>query len=69
MLFSRHGTIRLLIAVTLCLITASAISSDRVKVGTKAPDFKLPVVLSDSTISLSDFIDKKIVIVHFWKSH
>ena len=37
-------------------------------VGSKAPNFKLPSLEKDQTISLSDFVNKKIVIVHFWKS-
>lgn len=36
--------------------------------GTKAPDFSLPVIESEEQITLSDFKDRKIVIVHFWKS-
>jgi hypothetical protein len=36
--------------------------------GSQAPDFTLPAIKSEEQITLSDFKDKKIVIVHFWKS-
>ena len=36
--------------------------------GTVAPDFSLPAIESEEQITLRDFKDKKIVIVHFWKS-
>ena len=64
---SLKGIVKLTIASLVLIITLPLISED-LKVGSRAPDFRLPVALSDSTISLSDFIDKKIVIVHFWKS-
>ena len=44
------------------------IAEDKLEVGSKAPEFSLPVVGSDEPIVMSDFVDKKIVIVHFWKS-
>ena len=43
-------------------------AEDKLAVGSKAPDFSLPVVGADKPIAMSDFVDKKIVIVHFWKS-
>ena len=58
-----------LVFLFLCfgLIGALAGNED-LKVGAKAPDFKLPSLEKDQTISLSDYVNKKIVIVHFWKS-
>jgi peroxiredoxin len=37
-------------------------------VGTPAPDFRLPSIGTGGDIGLKDFVNKKIVIVHFWKS-
>jgi peroxiredoxin len=37
------------------------------RVGIKAPDFELPAV-GGKKIALREFQNKKIVIVHFWKS-
>jgi peroxiredoxin len=42
-------------------------SQDGLKVGTKAPDFELPSV-TGKKVALREFADRKIVIVHFWKS-
>ncbi len=42
--------------------------SAQLKVGDTAPAFKLHNVNTKKFVTLSDFIDKKIVIVHFWKS-
>jgi hypothetical protein len=63
-----HKKIIVLTTVLLLLAAIPLVAGDKVKVGAQAPEFKLPVVLSDSTITLSDFVNKKIVIVHFWKS-
>ena len=52
-----------------CLGLAGMVSGgDDLAVGTKAPDFKLPSTEKEQTVILSDFVSKKIVIVHFWKS-
>ncbi|OVE78592.1 hypothetical protein BVY01_05020 [bacterium I07] len=53
------------------LLMSSAFSlpaSSAVKKGSPAPDFSIKKAGSEETVTLSDFKDKKIVIVHFWKS-
>ena len=42
-------------------------SQDGLRVGEKAPAFELPSV-GGKTIALREFENKKVVIVHFWKS-
>ena len=56
------------ILLFLTISVISAFADDKLPVGSKAPDFSLPVIGSDKSISISDYINKKIVIVHFWKS-
>ena len=68
MSITRNRSNHFFIVVILLLAALPVLAGDKVEVGSKAPEFKLPVALSDSTISLSDFVDKKVVIVHFWKS-
>ena len=46
----------------------SVLAADGLAVGTPAPDFRLPSIGSGGEIGLKDYLDKKIVIVHFWKS-
>ncbi len=46
----------------------TAAAPEKLKLGEAAPDFSLPRVDTGATVKLSDFRDKKIVIVHFWKS-
>jgi len=43
-------------------------ANDKLDIGSKAPDFSLPAIGAEKTVSLTDFVNKKIVIVHFWKS-
>ena len=54
------------------LLTLTCIGLSRAQekpvTGSAAPDFSLLSVTADSTVRLSDYVDKKIVIVHFWKS-
>ena len=58
-----------LLILCFCLGLVGILSgSEDLKEGTKAPDFKLPSIEKDQTVSLSDFVNKKIVIVHFLKS-
>ena len=45
-----------------------AAAPDKLKPGQKAPEFTLKNVMNGEKVSLSDFVDKKIVIVHFWKA-
>ncbi len=47
---------------------SSAYAQSRFGIGSHAPDFTLQQAGSDETVTLSDFVDKKIVIVHFLKS-
>ena len=54
--------------VMITLIVTPVFSKVELEVRSKAPDFTLAVAGADSSITLSDFVDKKIVIVHFWKS-
>ena len=56
----------LLIFMVLSLFPLYA--EDKLEVGSKAPEFSLPAEGADKPIAMSDFVDKKIVIVHFWKS-
>jgi hypothetical protein len=46
----------------------SGIRAEGLSTGVKAPDFRLPLAGSGGESGLSDFLNKKIVIVHFWKS-
>ena len=43
-------------------------ANDKLDIGSKAPDFTLPAIGAEKAVSLTDFVNKKIVIVHFWKS-
>jgi hypothetical protein len=69
----RHRTCRIrgrLVFIGLLALTAPFLARAQEKPATEsqAPGFSLQSVTADSTIRLSDFVDKKIVIVHFWKS-
>ena len=55
-----------MLAIMLLSLLSPALAE--IEVGEKAPDFTLPAVGAEDPVSLSDYIDKKIVIVHFWKS-
>lgn len=46
-----------------------AVSSTMLALGTPAPDFSLPDVLSDRTVSLSDFSEKNALLVMFICAH
>ena len=49
-------------------MTGTLIAAPDDLTGKKAKDFTLPVVGEDREITLSGYKNKKIVIVHFWKS-
>jgi hypothetical protein len=63
---SHHFRIWIPFIATLWLCV-SAFGQEGLKVGMKAPDFELPAV-GGKKIGLREFQNKKIVIVHFWKS-
>ncbi len=63
-----HGIISASILLILFVVTTGP-AGDPLEIGSSVPDFTLPVALSDSTIRLADFTGKKVVILHFWKSH
>ena len=60
--------LKLVVLIGLLLISTALFSAEELSVGSKAPDFTLPVLGKEKPVSLSDYINKKIVIVHFWKS-
>ncbi len=45
-----------------------AFGQSRLPIGSDAPDFTLPSANTEGSVTLSDYVDKKVVIVHFWKS-
>lgn len=45
----------------------SALAQEGLRAGVEAPDFKLPTI-SGKTVTLREFQNKGIVIVHLWKS-
>ena len=59
----------LIIGTMLLLAILTALPAKaQLHVGDTAPEFKLKQVNAKGQVALSDFRDKKIVIVHFWKS-
>jgi peroxiredoxin len=48
-------------------LSATVYPQEGLRRGVKAPDFELPSV-SGKKIALREFENKKVVIVHFWKS-
>src|SRR5512139_3148374 len=61
------------VALFLCVSVAAAgvclASSDtamRLKIGDKAPDFKLKDVMTGKTVTLSEYAGKKVVMLEFW---
>lgn len=60
------------VCVSICLAVAAALpagASDtamRLKIGDKAPDFKLKDVVTGKTVTLSEFTGKKVVMLEFW---
>jgi hypothetical protein len=62
----RPGRIVLSLLVSIFLL-GTVYSQEGLRVGVKAPGFELPAV-GGKKIALREFQNKKIVIVHFWKS-
>jgi hypothetical protein len=59
----------ILFILILCgLSTSSRIRAEGLPLGSPAPGFRLPLADGPGEVALSDFVNKKIVIVHFWKS-
>lgn len=54
-------------SVVIIFLSAPAYSQQGLRLGVKAPDFALPSV-TGKKITLREFENKKVVIVHFWKS-
>lgn len=49
--------------------TGSAFAADtamRIRIGEKAPEFRLPDLLTGKTVSLSEFKGRKVVMIDFW---
>lgn len=58
----------LLLLVLFCMsFVPPAHAQEGLKAGVKAPEFELPTI-NGNKISLSSFLNKNIVILHFWKS-
>lgn len=55
-------------ALLLVMLLSALPASAQLKKGATAPEFKLDRANGKGQVALSDFRDKKIVIVHFWKS-
>jgi peroxiredoxin len=51
------------------ILNAMAVSSTMLNLGTAAPDFALPDVVSGKTVKLADFADKKALLVMFVCAH
>jgi hypothetical protein len=62
-----HQTRTMILFVATLWFCAAAFGQEQLRVGGKAPDFELPA-LGGKKIALREFQNKKIVIVHFWKS-
>ena len=56
------------IPLILFLTTISVFASDKLPAGSKAPDFAFPCIGSDDPVTMSDFVNKKVILVHLWKS-
>lgn len=57
----------LILPVALFCCVWAARAQEGLSAGVKAPDFELPSI-SGKKIALREFLNKKVVIVHFWKS-
>ena len=55
------------LVILLLLLPVPLLAQEGLRAGMDAPDFKLPSV-SGKTVTLREFQQKSIVIVHFWKS-
>jgi peroxiredoxin len=47
-------------------VLAAGDTAMRLKIGDKAPDFKLKDVMTGNTVTLSEFAGKKVVMLEFW---
>src|SRR3990172_1295696 len=47
-------------------VLASGDTAMRLKIGEKAPDFRLKDVMTGKTVTLSEFAGKKVVMLEFW---
>jgi peroxiredoxin len=54
------------VGVAVSPVPASADSAMKLKVGEKAPDFKLKDVMTGKTVTLSEFVGKHVVMLEFW---
>jgi len=64
---ARRGV--LLAALAACLLAAPAFGQDtamRLKLGEKAPDFRLKDVMTGKPVALQDYVGKKVVMLEFW---
>jgi hypothetical protein len=62
----RGGTPRSFILVALLFFCWPLPAQDGLSAGTRAPDIELPA-LSGTHISLASYLNKNIVVLHFWK--
>jgi len=59
--------VMLIVAVSLSAVPAAAQDTAmKIKIGEKAPDFKLKDVMTGKTVTLSEFAGKKVVMLEFW---
>lgn len=64
--FTSKSTLLLIVLLGVSY-TPSAHAQEGLRAGIKAPNFELPTI-NGNKISLGSFLDKNIVILHFWKS-
>jgi len=57
-----------LLAVLSSIAFLDVRAQEGLRPGVKAPDFELPSIGNSNRTALREFQNKKIVIVHFWKS-
>ncbi len=65
-ILASKGTL-LLLALFWMSFVPRAHGQEGLRAGIKAPNFELPTI-NGNKISLGSFLDKNIVILHFWKS-
>jgi peroxiredoxin len=54
------------LAIAIALPVLASDTAMRLKIGDKAPDFKLKDVVTGKTVALSEFTGKKVVMLEFW---
>lgn len=62
----RGGASRSFVLVVLILFCIPLMAQDGLAVGSQAPDFDLPA-LDGARVALTSFLNKNIVVLHFWK--